>query len=100
MFDLGSWGEIFIIAVVALILLGPKEIPVVLRALGRWIAKAKNLSNEVRSTLNHFIHQGEFEEFKKSANIYTPLQNDNDPLKKPIINDKKTIKTPKRRARS
>jgi len=99
MFDLGSWGEIFIIAVAALILLGPKEIPVVLRTLGRWIAKAKNLSNELRSLLNHFIHQGEFEEFKKSANIYTPLHIGEGPLKKPAVNDKKEPKTVKKRAR-
>jgi sec-independent protein translocase protein TatB len=43
MFDI-AWTEYLLIAVVALILLGPKELPVVLRTIGRWVAKARQLT--------------------------------------------------------
>ena len=69
MFDLGTWGEIFIIVVAALVLIGPKELPTVLRALGRLIQKFKNLSAGFRREFDKYIHEGEFEEYTKGANI-------------------------------
>ena len=69
MFDLGTWGEIFIIVVAALVLIGPKELPTVLRALGRMIQKFKNLSAGFRREFEKYIHEGEFEEYTKGANI-------------------------------
>ncbi len=69
MFDLGTWGEIFIIVVAALVLIGPKELPTVLRALGRMIQKFKNLSAGFRREFDKYIHEGEFEEYTKGANI-------------------------------
>lgn len=69
MFDLGTWGEILIILVAALVLIGPKEMPTVLRALGRMIQKFKNLSAGIRQEIDHYIHEGEFEEYTKDTNI-------------------------------
>lgn len=48
MFDI-AWSEYLIIAVVALVLLGPKELPVVLKTLGRWVAKARQLTANFES---------------------------------------------------
>ena len=77
MFDLGTWGEIFIIVVAALVLIGPKELPTVLRAIGRLIQKVKNLSAGFRREFDKYIHEGEFEEYTKGANIL----GDKDPQK-------------------
>lgn len=43
MFDI-AWSEYLVVIVVALVLLGPKELPIVLRTLGRWVAKARQFS--------------------------------------------------------
>ncbi len=50
MFDL-SLAEMAFIAVVALIVIGPKELPVLMRTVGRWVGKAKRMSNEVLQQL-------------------------------------------------
>jgi len=68
MFDLGSLGEILIIAIAALILLGPKEIPQVLRVCGRWTQKIRNLTAGVRHEIDQHISAGEFEEYSKQTN--------------------------------
>ena len=74
MFDLGTWGELFIIVVAALILIGPKELPTVLRALGRLIQKVKNLSAGFRREFDKYIHEGEFEEYTKNMNVLGDME--------------------------
>ncbi|NCP62856.1 MAG: hypothetical protein GW748_06735 [Alphaproteobacteria bacterium] len=69
MFDLGTWGEILIILVAALLLIGPKELPDLLRGLGRMIQKFKRLSSGLRREIDQYIHEGEFEEYTKGANV-------------------------------
>ncbi len=53
MFDV-AWTETFLILVVALVLLGPKELPVVLKAIGRWVAKARQFSAMLEQNLYHW----------------------------------------------
>lgn len=74
MFDLGAWAEFIIIAVAALVLIGPKEMPTVLHAVGRWVGKIKRLSENVRLGLNQYIQEGEFEEYRDHLNkkVMTP----------------------------
>ena len=45
MFDIG-WSELVVIAVVALIAIGPKELPGVLRMVGQWMGKARKMASE------------------------------------------------------
>ncbi len=90
MFDLGTWGEIFIIIVAALVLIGPKELPTVLRALGRLIQKLKNMSAGVRREFDKYIHEGEFEEYTKGTNILgdmDPNKNSDEDEKEESTND-------------
>lgn len=47
-----AWSEYLFIAVLALILLGPNEIPVVLRTVGRWVAKARQISNTFQEQIS------------------------------------------------
>lgn len=67
MFDLGSFGEILIIAVAVLILIGPKELPSLLRTLGRWIGKARRTSAVLRRYFDDYLQEGEFEEYQEHA---------------------------------
>lgn len=41
-----AWTEFLLIGILALILIGPKELPVVLRTLGKWIAKARHMAQQ------------------------------------------------------
>ncbi len=86
MLDLGSWGEILIIVVAALILLGPKELPVVLRTIGRALHHIRRITQEVRQSFSHYIHEGEFEEYarqkKPIKNVLHEAPNQNDKTQK------------------
>jgi sec-independent protein translocase protein TatB len=51
MFDLG-WTELLVIGVVALIVVGPKDLPVLFRNVGRWVGKAKGMAREFSTAMN------------------------------------------------
>ena len=51
MFGLG-WAEMMVVAVVALIVIGPKELPVVFRKLGQFVGKAKAMAREFTRAMN------------------------------------------------
>ena len=50
MFDI-AWSEYLLVAVVALVLLGPNELPLVLKTLGRWISKARAITRNLENQL-------------------------------------------------
>ena len=56
MFDIG-WDELLLIALVALVVIGPKDLPAVLRTLGAWVAKARNLAGEFRSHVDEMLRE-------------------------------------------
>lgn len=64
MFD--SWGELLIIAVVALVVVGPKELPQLLRTLGQWVGKARRMAGDFQSQVNEAIREAELDDVKKS----------------------------------
>jgi sec-independent protein translocase protein TatB len=59
MFDIG-WGELVVIGVVALVAIGPKELPSVLRAVGQWTGKIRRMAAEF---------QGQFQEAMREAQM-------------------------------
>ena len=67
MFNFGFGGEILIIAIAALILIGPKELPEVLRACGRWLFRLKCMNNQFQQYIDSLIHAEQIEEFKKTS---------------------------------
>lgn len=64
MFDIGS-SELLVIAVVALIVIGPKDLPRVLNQIGKWIAKARAMTGHVRSGLATMAREAELEDMEK-----------------------------------
>ena len=88
MFDIG-WSELVVIAVVALIAIGPKELPGVLRMVGQWMGKARKMASEFQGQFQEAMREAEmadikktFDEVKETAtgfsgnNIMTSLQKD------------------------
>jgi Sec-independent protein translocase protein TatA len=67
MLEFGSLIEIFIIFVAALLLLGPKEIPVVFRFLGRLVYKVRSMTSGFRGYIDHHMQTGELDAFTKDA---------------------------------
>ena len=65
MFDIG-WSELVVIAVVALIAIGPKELPGVLRMVGQWMAKARKMAGEFQGQFNEAMREAEMEDVKKA----------------------------------
>ena len=65
MFDIG-WSELVVIAVVALIAIGPKELPGVLRMIGQWMGKARKMAAEFQSQFQEAMREAEMADLKKS----------------------------------
>lgn len=70
MFDIG-WSEMAVIGVVALVVLGPKDLPRVLRQVGQWTGKARALAREFQGHLDDIARQSELDELKKQAEKLT-----------------------------
>jgi sec-independent protein translocase protein TatB len=64
MFDL-AWSEILLIAVVAVVFIGPKELPAALRTFGKWTAKARVMASEFQRNLDDMVREAELEDVKK-----------------------------------
>src|ERR1700716_1047933 len=88
MFDIGG-GELIVIAVVALIAIGPKELPGVLRMVGQWMGKARKMAAEFQGQFQEAMREAEMADLKKtfddvkdaatgfaSNNVMTSLQKD------------------------
>ena len=88
MFDIG-WSELVVIAVVALIAIGPKELPGVLRMVGQWMGKARKMAAEFQGQFQEAMREAEMAELKKTFdevkeaatgfagdNVMTSLQKD------------------------
>jgi sec-independent protein translocase protein TatB len=64
MFDIG-WSEMAIIAVVVLVVLGPKELPHALKTVSHWMRTARKLGSEFQSGVNEIVRDAELEDARK-----------------------------------
>ena len=64
MFDIG-WSELLVIGVVALIAIGPKELPGVLRAIGHWAGKVRRMASEFQGQFQEAMREAEMADLKK-----------------------------------
>ena len=67
MFDIG-WTELLIIAVVAIIVVGPKDLPRMLRSLGRYAGQLKRTASDFRSQFDEALKESELDELRTSMN--------------------------------
>lgn len=64
MFDIAP-SELLLVAVVALLVIGPKDLPLALRIAGRWMGKVRRMSNHFRSGVETMIREAELAEIEK-----------------------------------
>ena len=84
MFDIG-WTEITVILIIVIIVIGPKELPGVLRTVGIWVGKVKAMTSDFRNQVDEMIEDSELKEVKRqveSVSSFDPrakLENEIDP---------------------
>ena len=66
MFEL-DWGKLVIIGIVALIAIGPKELPTVLRTVGQWMGKIRRMASEFQGQFQEALREAEMADLKKQA---------------------------------
>jgi sec-independent protein translocase protein TatB len=60
-----DWQELLVIIVVAVVVIGPKDMPLALRTAGRWIARVRRVSNHFRSGIETMIREAEMEDMEQ-----------------------------------
>lgn len=64
MFDIAP-TELMLVALVALVVIGPKDLPRLMRIVGQWVAKARGMARHFRSGMDEMIRQSEIEEMER-----------------------------------
>ena len=90
MFSFG-WGEILLILVVVIIVVGPKDIPKFLRQIGNLSKSIKKISREFKSSLNQIAEETDLKDVKNSITEVANLNKELD-IKSSLKNEIKTIK--------
>ncbi len=84
MFDIG-WSEMAVIALIALIVIGPKDLPGTMKTVAHWMRKARSLTREFQSGIDDMVREAELEDAKKaldatrSGNLEKTIGNAIDP---------------------
>ncbi len=63
MFDIG-WSELLLVLVVALVVVGPKDLPRLMRTVGRWVGKARAMADQFRSSFDEMARETELDELR------------------------------------
>jgi len=71
-----GWSELMLIGVVALVVIGPKDLPKALRVAGFWVRKARTLSREFQSSVEQMIREAELDEMRQELKKATEIDLD------------------------
>ncbi|HYC04696.1 MAG TPA: Sec-independent protein translocase protein TatB [Azospirillaceae bacterium] len=66
MFDIG-WPELVVIAVVALVVIGPKDLPKALYSVGKWVRKARLMARDFQGHIDEMMREAELDDLRKQA---------------------------------
>ena len=100
MFGLG-WAEIMVVGIVALIVIGPKELPIVFRKVGQFVGKAKGMARDFSNAMHDAAEESGMEDAMKSMNSITDtaqMVSDPTPKWKDFVPGPETTKLVKKRA--
>ncbi|KQP06013.1 preprotein translocase subunit TatA [Methylobacterium sp. Leaf99] len=104
MFDM-SWGEVMLIGGVALIVIGPKDLPKALRTVGQITTKMRRMAGEFQSQFNEAVREAEFDEIRREVDgvrksagtmgpVFNPVQTIRDEIKGAVDGHTKTTPSP------
>ncbi|HWA88659.1 MAG TPA: Sec-independent protein translocase protein TatB [Rhizomicrobium sp.] len=89
MIDL-SWSHILIVLIVALVVIGPKDLPRFMRMAGRWMGKARAMADQFRRSFDEMSRQAELDELRAELNALKndrPLSGTMQKLHEPLVPD-------------
>ena len=96
MFDVAP-TELLLVAIVALVVIGPKDLPRAMRVVGQWVGKARGMARHFRSGFDNMVRESELEEMEKkwkeenarimAANPPSALEAPSEPLS-PVVDEK------------
>ena len=66
MFDIGGW-ELLFLMIIALVVVGPKELPQLMRLIGQWTGRARAMVREFQASFDEMARQAELDEIKKEV---------------------------------
>jgi sec-independent protein translocase protein TatB len=84
MFDVG-WQELFVIAAVGIVVIGPKDLPRALAQMTKYMRKARSIAREFQSSIDEVVRQAELDDIRKevekasSLNLENEIRNTIDP---------------------
>ena len=90
MFSFG-WGEIFLIGIIVIVVIGPKDLPKFIKQIGLLTKNIKKISSDFKSSLNEIADDSEIKELKKSVTEVKKIK-DGINIKKNFENEIKTVK--------
>ena len=96
MFDIG-WPELLVVATVLIVVVGPKDLPGMLRTFGRMIAKLRGMAGEFRSQFDDALREAELDEVRKAVsdvqalNPKTAMREAMEPFRKAGTDVKRTL---------
>jgi sec-independent protein translocase protein TatB len=74
MLDIG-WQELLVIGVLALLVVGPKELPGLLRNVGRWAGKARSVARDFQRSMEDAAREADLEEFNRLREVKRDVEN-------------------------
>jgi sec-independent protein translocase protein TatB len=77
MFDF-AWSELALIAVVALVVIGPKDLPRVMRTVGQWTRRARAIAREFQGSLDQMVREAELDDMKRHIDRATSFNVENE----------------------
>jgi sec-independent protein translocase protein TatB len=90
MFDIG-WSELLVIGIVALVVIGPKELPGVVRTIGQSMAKLRRMASDFQNQFNEAMREAELADLKKDAEkmiedatSFNPIEKAGEEIKKAV----------------
>jgi len=82
MFDF-AWSELALIAIIALVVIGPKDLPRVMRTVGMWVRRARAIASEFQGNLEQMVRDVELDEVRREVETATRFNFDEE-IKKTI----------------
>ena len=64
MFDIGA-SELLVLVIVAIVVIGPKDLPTLMRKLGQFTARLRGMANEFRASFDEMARQSELDDLRK-----------------------------------